>query len=190
MYDYVIAYHIMGAKKSNCRYCWKSVFVRILYGKSTTAINGANNLSFITSFGMSIWYNDNIDILLIQMRAFPRTQLVSCMGRVFLEEPAMLTTWSAHAPASVFVLLTILITAANAVSVVSPIKYYNPASLFTKNTPYYGYTYPHYKPKAVWRPAQVYTGNPCINKMVSSSRIEALGSLSGPFQSHLKLILR
>ena len=32
--------------------------------------------------------------------------------------------------------------------------------LFTKKTPSYGYRDPHYKPKTVWRPSQVYNGNP------------------------------
>ena len=35
----------------------------------------------------------------------------------------------------------------------------NPGPLFTKKTPSYGYRDPHYKPKTVWRPSQVYNGN-------------------------------
>ena len=34
-----------------------------------------------------------------------------------------------------------------------------PVPLFTKMTPSYGYRDPHYKPKTVWRPSQVYNGN-------------------------------
>ena len=34
-------------------------------------------------------------------------------------------------------------------------------------TPSYGYRNPHYKPKMVWRPSQVYNGNPYIDEMVS-----------------------
>ena len=40
-------------------------------------------------------------------------------------------------------------------------------------TPSYGYKNPHYKTKIVWRPSQVYDGNPCTNKTVSSLWIEA-----------------
>ena len=36
----------------------------------------------------------------------------------------------------------------------------NPVPLFIKNTPFYGYRNPHYKPKTVSRPSQVYNGNP------------------------------
>ena len=36
--------------------------------------------------------------------------------------------------------------------------------LFTKKTPCYGYRDPHYKPKTVWRPSQVYNGNPYTDK--------------------------
>ena len=32
--------------------------------------------------------------------------------------------------------------------------------LFTKKTPSYVYRDPHDKPKTVWRPSQVYNGNP------------------------------
>ena len=43
-----------------------------------------------------------------------------------------------------------------------------PGPLFTKKTPSYGYRDPHYKPKTVWRPSQVYNGNPHTDKTVSS----------------------
>ena len=43
-----------------------------------------------------------------------------------------------------------------------------PGPLFIKKTPSYGYRDPHYKPKTVWRPFQVYNGNPYTDKMVSS----------------------
>ena len=46
--------------------------------------------------------------------------------------------------------------------------------LFTKKTPSHWYRYPHYKPKTVWRPSQVYNGNPYTSKEASSSRTEAL----------------
>ena len=36
------------------------------------------------------------------------------------------------------------------------------------------YRNPHYKPKTVWRPSQVYNGNPYTNKSASSYSIEAL----------------
>ena len=50
-----------------------------------------------------------------------------------------------------------------------------PGHLFTKKTPSYGYRNPHYKPKTVWRPSQVYNGNPYSNKTAFSEWIEALG---------------
>ena len=40
--------------------------------------------------------------------------------------------------------------------------------LFTKKTPSYGYRDPHFKPKTVWRPPQVYNGNPYTDKTASS----------------------
>ena len=40
--------------------------------------------------------------------------------------------------------------------------------LFTKNEPHPGYRNPQYKPKTVWRPSQVYNGNPFYSKTVSS----------------------
>ena len=40
--------------------------------------------------------------------------------------------------------------------------------LFTKKTSSYGYRDPHYKPKTVWRPSQVYNGNPYTDKTASS----------------------
>ena len=40
--------------------------------------------------------------------------------------------------------------------------------LFTKKTPSYGYRDPYYKPKTVWRPSQVYNGNPYTDKTASS----------------------
>ena len=43
-----------------------------------------------------------------------------------------------------------------------------PGPLFTKKTPSYGYRDPHYKPKTVWRPSQVYNGNPYTDKTASS----------------------
>ena len=45
-------------------------------------------------------------------------------------------------------------------------KYSGP--LFTKKTPSYGYRDPHDKPKTVWRPSQVYNGNPYTDKTASS----------------------
>ena len=50
----------------------------------------------------------------------------------------------------------------------------NTGPLFTKKTPSYGYRDPHDKPKTVWRPSQVYNGNPYTDKTASSSWIEAL----------------
>ena len=44
--------------------------------------------------------------------------------------------------------------------------------IFTKKTPSYGYGNPHYKPKTVWWPSQVYNGNPYTNKTASSQWIE------------------
>ena len=44
----------------------------------------------------------------------------------------------------------------------------NPGPLFTKKTPSYGYRDPHYKPKVVWRPSQLYNGNPYTDKTASS----------------------
>ena len=46
--------------------------------------------------------------------------------------------------------------------------------LFTKKTPCYQYRDPHYKPKTVWRPSQIYNGNSYTRKTVSSQWIEAL----------------
>ena len=43
----------------------------------------------------------------------------------------------------------------------------NPGPLFTKKMPSYGYKDPHYKPKTVWRPSQVYNGNPYTDKTAS-----------------------
>ena len=40
--------------------------------------------------------------------------------------------------------------------------------LLTKKTPSYGYRDPHDKPKTVWRPSQVYNGNPYTDKTASS----------------------
>ena len=47
-------------------------------------------------------------------------------------------------------------------------KYNSPGPLFTKKTPSYGYRDPHDKPKTVWLPSQVYTGNPYTDKTASS----------------------
>ena len=44
----------------------------------------------------------------------------------------------------------------------------DPGPLFTKKTPSYGYRDPHNKPKTVWRPSQVYNGNPYTDKTASS----------------------
>ena len=41
-------------------------------------------------------------------------------------------------------------------------------ALFTEKTPSYGYRDPHYKAKTVWRPFQVYNGNPYTDKTASS----------------------
>ena len=46
--------------------------------------------------------------------------------------------------------------------------HHRPGPLFTKKTPSYGYRNPHYKPNTVWRPSQVYNGNPYTDKTVSS----------------------
>ena len=43
-----------------------------------------------------------------------------------------------------------------------------PGPLFTKKILSCGYMDPHYKPKTGWRPSQVYNGNPCTGKTVSS----------------------
>ena len=40
--------------------------------------------------------------------------------------------------------------------------------LFTKDMPSYRSKNPHYKPKTVWWPSQVYNGNPYTKKMVTS----------------------
>ena len=45
--------------------------------------------------------------------------------------------------------------------------------LFVQKKPSYGSGDRHYKPKTVWRPPQVYDGNPRINKVVCSLWIEA-----------------
>ena len=46
--------------------------------------------------------------------------------------------------------------------------------LFTKKTPSADvYRDPHDKPKTVWRPSQVYNGNPYTDETGSSSWIEA-----------------
>ena len=47
-------------------------------------------------------------------------------------------------------------------------KYNSPGPLFTKKTPSYGYRDPHDKPQTVWRPSQVYNGNPYTDKTASS----------------------
>ena len=52
-----------------------------------------------------------------------------------------------------------------------------PGPLFTKKTPSYGYRNPHYKHKTVWRPSQVYNGNPYTDKTASSQWIEAQASV-------------
>ena len=54
-----------------------------------------------------------------------------------------------------------------------------PGPLFTKKTPSHRYRDPHEKPKRVWRPSQVYNGNPYTDKMAFSQWIEALGPV-GP----------
>ena len=40
--------------------------------------------------------------------------------------------------------------------------------LFTKMPPSYGYMDPHDEPKTVWRPSQVYNGNPYTDKTAYS----------------------
>ena len=50
----------------------------------------------------------------------------------------------------------------------------NAGPLFTKKTLSYVYRDPHDKPKTVWRPSQVYNGNPYTDKTASSKWIEAL----------------
>ena len=49
--------------------------------------------------------------------------------------------------------------------------------LFTKKTPSYGYRDPHYKPKTVGRPSQVYNGDPYTDNTAFSQWIEALNML-------------
>ena len=49
-------------------------------------------------------------------------------------------------------------------------------NLFTKKMRSYGYKDPHYKPKTVWWPSQVYNGNPYTDK-TASWWIEALDGL-------------
>ena len=44
--------------------------------------------------------------------------------------------------------------------------------LLTKTTPSYWYRLPQCKPETVWRPSQVYHGNPHTNKTVPSQRID------------------
>ena len=44
-----------------------------------------------------------------------------------------------------------------------------PVPLFTKMMPSYGYRNPHYKPKKVWHPSQLYNGNPYSNSPISQS---------------------
>ena len=57
---------------------------------------------------------------------------------------------------------------------------YTPVRLFTKKMPSYGDRNPHHKPKTVWRPSEVYNGNPYTNK--TASRLFAY-----PFvQAHIK----
>ena len=43
-----------------------------------------------------------------------------------------------------------------------------PGPLFTKKMLPSEYRDPHYKPKTVWRPSQVYNGNPYTDKTASS----------------------
>ena len=45
---------------------------------------------------------------------------------------------------------------------------YRSGPLFTKKKLSYGYRDPHDKPKTVWRPSQVYHGNPYTDKTASS----------------------
>ena len=52
----------------------------------------------------------------------------------------------------------------------------DPWALFTKRMSSYGYMNPHYKPRTVWRPYEVYKGDPYTNKTVSFKRIEARAS--------------
>ena len=49
--------------------------------------------------------------------------------------------------------------------------------ILSKKTTSYGYMNPHYKPKTVWRPSQVYNVNPYTNKATCSWWIEAPCSL-------------
>ena len=42
-----------------------------------------------------------------------------------------------------------------------------PGPLFTNKIPLYRYRNPNYKPKALWRPSQVYNVNPNTNNIVS-----------------------
>ena len=57
--------------------------------------------------------------------------------------------------------------------------YSSAGPLFTKKTPSFGYRDPHYKPKTVWWPSQVFNGNPYTDNMASSWSIEALGYVVG-----------
>ena len=44
-----------------------------------------------------------------------------------------------------------------------------------KKIPPYRHRNPHYKSQVVWRPSEIYHGNPHVNKMISSEWIEAQG---------------
>ena len=71
---------------------------------------------------------------------------------------------------------------------ITPIPFYywnwvilwEPGPLFTKMTSSYGYRYPHDKPQTVWRPSQVYNGNPYTDKTASSLSIEAQVNITAP----------
>ena len=52
-----------------------------------------------------------------------------------------------------------------------------PQSLFTKRTPFYEYMNPHYNPKTVWRPSQVYNEDTFSNKTMSFWWTEAQEAL-------------
>ena len=53
-------------------------------------------------------------------------------------------------------------------TVTVPVAIYDSGPLLTKKTPSYGYRDPHDKPKTVWRPSQIYNGNPYTDKTASS----------------------
>ena len=58
-----------------------------------------------------------------------------------------------------------------------PLFHWKDSLYFTEKTPSYRCKNPHYKPKTVWWPSQVYNGNPYTSKMVSSWWSETLDAM-------------